>query len=256
MSATDSSTKRAAACDASPTESPQAAAPNTHCLRLSTILIELSESHGPADAPKSDDEPRLQAADAVSRASKSDLSVGEIIDRTAHAGFGFMIAFLALMSLPAVGASTPFGLAIAFGALQMMVGHHRPWLPGFVRRYQVSLRTLGWIGGKLARWSRGFEKVIRPRFVIFTQGPFWSLCAACILLHAVALALPLPIPGTNGIFAIPILAYAIGLLELDGLLIMLCHAVTAVYIALGISFWKMVVEALEKSVGWLMAILG
>lgn len=222
-----------------------------HAFRLSVILTELSESHGPAgeaSAPGS--------AAPAGKASKSDLTVGEVIDRTAHAGFGFMIAFLALLSLPAVGASTPFGLAIAFGAVQMLLGRRRPWLPKAVRRYHVSLRTLGWIGGKLTRWTRGFERVIRPRLVALAHGPFWGLCAVCILLHAIALALPIPIPGTNAIFAIPILVYAIGLLELDGLLILLCHALTLVYIALGVVFSKAVFEAAEKSLHWFAMLLG
>lgn len=248
-----------AAPAAAPTTPPGPPAPRV--LRLSTILTELSETHGPARRTDETPEPPDASADSAPGASpspreKSDLSVGEIINRTQHAGFGFMLAFLALLSLPAVGMSMPFGIAIAFGAIQMMIGRHRPWLPAAVSRYQVSVRTLNWIGGKLTRWTQGLEKIIRPRFEFLALGPFWSLCGVCVLLHALALALPLPIPGTNAIFAIPILVYAIGLLESDGLLIMLCHAVTAIYIALAIAFSHVVIKALTEVWQWVAPMFG
>ncbi|HKQ49809.1 MAG TPA: exopolysaccharide biosynthesis protein [Phycisphaerae bacterium] len=171
---------------------------------------------------------------------RSDLTVGEIIDRTEHAGFGFLLAFLALIAIPFFGLSTPFGLAIAFAAAQMTIGWSKPWLPRWVRRHHVSLTTLQWISTKLTRWTAGLERFIKPRWTLVLRGPFWSLCGVAITIQGFGLALPLPIPGSNWIFILPVIVYAIGLLEDDGLLVLICHGITAAEIVLGMWAWDVV----------------
>ena len=59
------------------------------------------------------------------------------------------------------------------------------------------------------------------------------------------LALPLPIPGSNLIFIVPIVLYAIGLLEDDGLLIVLGHVGSVVNVTLVLLLWDAVARALR-----------
>lgn len=211
------------------------------------MLAELGRpsSHKPAGAMN---------PSAASSTSKTDdepaLLVGDLVDRAAHAGFGFLVGILALISGPFVGMSTPFGLAIAFGAVQMMIGLERPWLPRFIRRIRVSPRVLRWLSERLARWMKKLERLVRPRFELLTRGPFWSLCGFCILIEALLLSLPLPIPGSNFPFILTIVLYSIGLLEKDGLLVMLSHAFVAVQVALALAFWGAVRAALQSGLHW------
>ena len=72
-----------------------------------------------------------------------------------------------------------------------------------------------------------------------------------IVLLALGLALPLPIPGSNIIFIAPILVYAIGLLERDGLWIAIAHVGTLVDMALLVAFGATVVAVLERAWHWL-----
>lgn len=208
-------------------------------IRLSRILAELGAEA--RDAARGDAAP----------AAVTDLTIGDIVDRTHHAGFSVMIAFLALCSLPLPGVSVPFGIAIAFGAVQMAAGMHRPWLPRRLRARAVSIRTLRWISDRLTRWTAGLERVARPRFEGLTRGVGWSVCGLALIWHAAGLSLPLPIPGSNLIFIVPILIYAIGLLESDGLLVMLAHAITAGHVVAAAAFWHVVAEAVGKLAGWL-----
>jgi hypothetical protein len=224
-------------------------------LRLSRILASLADDGEPGELVDSDAGDAPAEAPATSdpksrRRIKSNLTIGDIIDRTRHAGFGFLTGFLALASIPFVGLSTPFGLAVAFGALQMLVGMSRPWLPKMIRRHAISLATLGWLSQRLSRWTAGLERVIRPRFEILTHGPFWSLCGLCIIVQAVGLALPLPIPFSNWPFIFVIVLYAIGILERDGLLVMVCHAMTAVELVLAFQFWHVIVKEGKQIIGW------
>lgn len=229
-------------------------------LLLSVILQSLVERCAPIVAPAvgrspvTEDSPAAPASNMAGgepRAMRMYPSVGELVDQTAHAGFGFFVGFLALISVPFVGLSLWFGSAIAFGALQMILGLRRPWLPQRLRRVRISPRALSWLSNRLAHWTAGLEHVVRPRFELLTRGPFWTLCGLCILSQALVMALPLPIPGSNMPFIVIILLYAIGLLESDGLLIMLGHAVVVIQTVLAVSFSEMIGEALHQGLGWL-----
>jgi hypothetical protein len=204
----------------------------------------------PAAAPDSEPGSRRERPRKRKERQLSNISIGEIVDRAEHAGFGFVLAFLALVSIPFVGLSTPFGLAIAFGAMQMIIGLHRPWMPKIVRRRRISVETIDWLGQKLVKWTSWMERLIRPRFIFLTQGPFWTLCGFGILLQGLALALPLPIPGSNWIFIFPVILYAIGLLENDGLLILTCHLLTLVQGVLAVLFWEVLERGLHRLWGW------
>jgi hypothetical protein len=234
-------------------------------LRLSSILVQLCDAgaaelaHQPSadrfsDTGKSDGAvPQGESLQPESarrrrlwrkRRVPSYLTVGEIIDRTSHAGFGFLLGFLALISIPFFGLSTPFGLAIAFVAGQMALGRKRPWLPRNIRRRHVSLVTLNWLSTRVARWTAGLEKAIRPRLGLFVRGPFWIACGAAIMIQGLGLALPMPLPGSNWIFVFPVMVYGIGLLEDDGVLIMAGHAITIIELVLIIRAWNAITASI------------
>lgn len=229
-------------------------APRT-MLRLSSILANLCDN---ADANPSADSQVASPAESTSNAppvarrfrkkprALSYLTIGDIVDRTSHAGFGFLLAFLALVSIPFFGLSTPFGLAITFVAIQMVIGRKRPWLPKNIRKRHISWTTLNWITTRLARWSAGLEKLIRPRFTFLVRGPFWIVCGMAVVFQGLGLAMPLPIPGSNWFFILPVLVYAIGLLEDDGLLILAAHAITVTEIVILLRTWKVVTDALQS----------
>jgi hypothetical protein len=251
-------------------------APPKRLLRLSTLLTQLKEDAvvdpatvvpAPADdpataaakPPEAAANPPAAAADlpgsnaTAARPRRrwrrrrlrplSNITIGEILDRTRQASFGFAAALVALISIPFFGLSTPFGLAIALTGAQLALGHDRPWLPKRVREHRVSMKTIDWLGRFVARWTAGLEHVIRPRFAFMSEGAFRRLCGLGIVLQGVGLALPLPIPGSNALFIVPILMYGIALLEADGLLIMVCHTITVAEAASAVWFWKIVSHA-------------
>jgi len=236
-------------------------------LRLSSILIQLCDAEAAKFARRSSEDGSSGAGKAGGETPQSEsqrqesvrrrrlwrkrrvpsyLTVGEIIDRTSHAGFGFLLGFLALISIPFFGLSTPFGLAIAFVAGQMALGYKRPWLPRSIRRRHVSMVTLNWLSTRVARWTAGLEKVIRPRFGLFVRGPFWITCGAAIMIQGLGLALPIPIPGSNWIFIFPVMVYGIGLLEDDGVLIMAGHAITIIELVLIVRAWNAITSSISS----------
>ncbi|MFO0839739.1 MAG: exopolysaccharide biosynthesis protein [Phycisphaerae bacterium] len=173
--------------------------------------------------------------------ARSHVTIGEIVDRTREAGFGVLLAFLAIAALPIPGVSVLFGLVIAVGASQMVIGMHKPWVPRVVRNRRISVKTLDWISVRVPRWTAWLEVLVRPRFTFMTRGFFWSLCGLAVLIQGLGLALPLPIPWSNSFFALPIVLYAIALLESDGLLMLVSFTISVYQIVFVVKFWDMLV---------------
>src|ERR1041385_3394204 len=179
---------------------------------------------------------------------RRSITVGELVDRAAEGGFGFLVGVLALIAIPFFGLPTPFGLAIELVGGQLAIGRMRPWLPKRARRRGLAMsmldRGLSLLDRRM-RWlasstRRRWEVAITPRLV-----------GLAITFLALALALPLPIPGSNMIFIVPILIYAIGLLERDGAWIVVAHVCTLVDLALLLAFGATVVAVLERAWHWL-----
>jgi hypothetical protein len=202
-------------------------------LRLDELLRELG-AHDGADAP-----PRVET-----------ITVGELVDKAAEAGFGFLVGVLTLIAIPFFGLSTPFGLAIALVGVQLVIGRERPWLPKRARARKLSMhmldRALALLAKRPARWlgkstKRRWELLIRPRLV-----------GLGIVLLALGLALPLPIPGSNMIFLAPLFIYAVGLLERDGLWIVIAHVGALIDMTLLVVFGATVVAVLERCWHWIV----
>ncbi len=198
----------------------------------------------------------LMLAELAAEQAGGATSVGHVIDRAAHSGFGFTIGLLALVSIPFVGLSTPFGLAISFVAAQMLFGRQRPWMPQRLRRRPVSPETLARLSERLRGWTGRLERLVRPRWSMLLRGPLWPLCGLGIVLLGIGLALPLPIPGSNAIFIAPIIVYAIGLLEDDGAVVLVGHIATVVLVLLGIVSWVVVRDAFIQVWHWLHSAFG
>lgn len=200
-------------------------------LRLAELLRELG-------AHDDDSPPPPRAA---------SLTVGALVDKAEESGFGFLIGVLTLLAIPFVGLSTPFGLAIALLGGQLMLGLHHPWLPAHARRRALSMAMLDRVLTMLARRTRWLARLSRRRWEAAIQP---RLIGLGIVLLALGLALPLPIPGSNLVFLIPLFTYAIGILERDGLWIVLGYAGTLIDMGLLVAFGATVASVLQRIWHW------
>jgi hypothetical protein len=176
------------------------------------------------------------------------LTVGELVDKAAHAGFGFLVGILTLIAIPFFGLSTPFGLAIALIGSQMVIGRETPWLPERARRRPLKMSMLDRVLGLLARRTRWLARMTRRRWESLVTP---RLIGLGVVILALGLALPLPIPGSNLIFLIPLFIYAVGTLEHDGVWIAIGHVCVIVNVVLLVLFSATVVMVLEKIWSWI-----
>lgn len=141
-------------------------------------------------------------------------------------GYVLLVMLLALpfaTPIPLPGLSTPFGLVIALIGTRLALGQ-KPWLPARLLDTRLSPKFFVKVFAAARKILRGFEYLLRPRLLWITGSPrLLQLHAVPILLCAVLLLLPLPIPFSNIIPAFSILLLAAGLLERDGAFIIAGH---------------------------------
>jgi hypothetical protein len=160
------------------------------------------------------------------------MSLGQIEAHLKDRGYALLVLFLAApFPIPNIpGLSVPFGIAILLIGVAFML-RRRPRLPAFILRKKVAFATLEKVIPFVAKLMERLERRMKPRLRFLVAGPVMtSLFGLSIVSGGFFLALPLPIPLTNGPPALSIIFLITGLLCRDGLVILIGHA-------LGIAAW-------------------
>ncbi|HEY8607720.1 MAG TPA: exopolysaccharide biosynthesis protein [Noviherbaspirillum sp.] len=134
------------------------------------------------------------------------------------------LVFLIPVSIP--GVSTVFGAAILLIALCRMTGREL-WLPKRLRDRVVSTEKLRPVLERSLRWMAHLEKVSEPhRMTWLVAGPVAAMINnAALVLGAVLLMAPFGlIPFSNTFPAVALMCLAVGLVQRDGVCVMLGHA--------------------------------
>ena len=153
-----------------------------------------------------------------------------------------------LTPLPLVGLSTPFGFVIALLALQLAWGA-KSWLPGVLRNRAVPKGFVARVVRVAAKIIRWLESVLRTRWGwVFALPGVLRVHALLIVVAAAVLLLPLPIPLTNTFPAWVILLAACGLLERDGVMVVLAYVVAVA----GVFYFVLLGEAAHHSFRYLL----
>jgi len=148
------------------------------------------------------------------------LAFGELVERIGDRGFGFSLLLLSLPSalpVPAPGYSTPFGIAIAGLAVQMVVGRKTPWLPEKVLKQEISGAFAQKILSAAISFLTRVEHLIKPRFAVM-HGRF-GIALLGLLVMLMGGLMIIPLPGTNTAPAMVVFLSALGMIEEDGAVI-------------------------------------
>ncbi|UDF03368.1 exopolysaccharide biosynthesis protein [Asticcacaulis sp. AND118] len=164
-------------------------------------------------------------ADSFGDAPK--VSVGELLKNLEGRGLGLLLIILALpICIPNIpGISTIFGLLLIGPSIQMILAHKALWMPGFIKRWAFKGETLRGAFRACGVVLRKVEFLTRPRLVFMTRG-IWLFYAGLQTL-LMALILLLPMPGANVIPGIAVVLTGLGLLQRDGLCLLLSVPVAA-----------------------------
>jgi len=150
------------------------------------------------------------------------LQLGDILAGLGRQVFGMML-FLATLPafipVPGVGGAVGGPLTVLVG-VQLLLGLRKPWLPRFVARRGPRRATMQAFDRVLAPWLSRLEHLVRPRLTFLLDNRAAAMFTG-LLLVLLGILLALPIPFTKYVFGVLLLAYALALLERDGLLMLL-----------------------------------
>ena len=188
-----------------------------------------------------------ELADLRARLGAKPMTLREVIHSLRGRAYTLLVILLALpfiTPIPLPGLSTPFGLAIAFIALRLALGQ-RPWLPMKLQRKQLPAGFFDRVFAVAGKVIALLETFLRPRLALISApGSMLQLHALFILISALVLLLPLPIPLSNSFPAWTILLLGAGMLERDGLFIMLGYLV----FVLGVLYFILLGEATQHMI--------
>lgn len=161
------------------------------------------------------------------------VAIADMLETMRSRAFG---ALLLIFAFPNILPSPPglagvLGLPLIFLSTQMMLGI-QPWLPNFIARQSMPRATFAGMVARINPWLERAERLLKARL----QPLAWPVSQRVIggLCLVLSIALALPIPFANMAPSVAICLIGLGVLERDGLWILLGLAAASgalVYVA-------------------------
>ncbi len=149
--------------------------------------------------------------------SHPGVTIGALLDALKDRGFGVV---LILFSFP--NAILPIawilGTPILYFAVQLVLGLREPWLPEALRRPSVSHETFDRLMAYVIKYLRIVEQWLEPRWTWLTSRAMERVIGVYMVLLTLVLLVPI-VPFGNALPAFGVGVMAVGLLEKDGLAI-------------------------------------
>jgi len=159
--------------------------------------------------------------------ARQDVAVGDLLVLLGGRGRAALILLFALPNvLPTPpGTSGILGLPLLYLSFQMMLGRV-PWLPRLIDERSMPRHRFAQLVERVVVVLGRAERLLRPRWSIFVgHGAERVLGAVCLVL---AIVLVLPIPLGNILPALAVCLIALGVLERDGVWVLIGIAVAVV----------------------------
>ncbi len=189
--------------------------------------------------------------DALGDGDDPRLTLREMVEAFGERGFGAVILMLALMALIPwpPGGKAIFSVPIILISAELALQSDRVWLPRWLMKASVSRATYRTASQRILKRLRQVERLTRPRLPALTGEVADVIVGAlCILL---ALMMALPVPFGDALPGIALVLLALGIIQRDGVFIVLGligAVLCAVYLAL---VWTTVVAIFQASASWI-----
>ena len=178
------------------------------------------------------------------------LHLGEIVEAFGERAFGAVMLLFAIVNmLPwPPGGTTLTGAPLLFLSAELAWGRDRLWLPRWLGRASVKRDRFRTLSGRLMKIIRFSEALSRPRLYFMTGRLGQGLIGlACLCLSAI---LVLPVFGGNLIPAVAIGFFSLGIMQRDGLTVLLGWSMTGVTVAVLILAWNLVFAGFTAGFDW------
>lgn len=193
-------------------------------------------------------------SDVVESLAEGDdpkLTLQELVSAFGERGFGAMILVLSLLALLPwpPGGKAIFAVPIILMSLELAFQRNSIWLPRWALRASVSRTAYRSGVSRIMKLIRRVEALTRPRLSYLT-GEIADVVTGlvCVLL---ALMMALPVPFGDMLPGVTLVLFALGMMQRDGVAILLGAAGTALCVLYLLFVWTTVVEVAQHI--WLWA---
>ena len=167
----------------------------------------------------------------VQGVQSDQISVVALLERVGTRSFGGLIILLAIVGLlPGIGLIAGIGMIVI--GTQLVLGFVTPRLPRFVQERSLDVDWVKSVCDRTAEQVENIERWAKPRWLVVSRmrGLCQLLGLSVIALGAVVL---LPLPMTQLPPGVALVMLSLGLLERDGVLILLGLVIGLAALALG-----------------------
>ncbi|AHM04968.1 exopolysaccharide synthesis protein ExoD-related protein [Roseibacterium elongatum DSM 19469] len=159
--------------------------------------------------------------DLAQDAEGDTVTLAWILSQLHERAFGLFLLVLALpCCIPFLyGVPQVVALPLMFVSAQILLGRTTPWLPKKLAARTVATASLHSLARRAGPWLRRIEAFSRPRLVALTRRPMDQIVGLALVLFSASILVPLP--GTNTVPGFAVVIISMGLLQRDGILVVL-----------------------------------
>lgn len=179
------------------------------------------------------------------------LCLGEVVEAFGDRAFGPVMFFFALINMMPwpPGGTTLTGAPLVLLSMELAWGRDELWVPRWTERIALRRSTFRRLSGRFQRGLRTTERLSRPR-LHFLTGSFGQglIGLACVFLSVV---LVLPIWGANLLPAVAVGFFSLGVMQRDGVAVIVGWLLTAATVAVLFLAWKLIVASITHGLDWI-----
>lgn len=171
---------------------------------------------------QSDTRPFSRVLEDIGAKKDAKLYLGELVDAFGERGFGALMLFFGLMNIAVgiiPGTTTILGAPLLLMGLQLATRADQLWLPRWAMKRWIERKAYREGVEKVLPRVRMVERLSRPRLHIMTSELSEILIG--VATAALAFILILPIWGGNLVPALIISTFGFGLMQRDGLVVLI-----------------------------------
>jgi len=180
-----------------------------------------------------------------------EVSLQELVHAFGERGFGAVLLLLGLISavIGAIpGTTTVLGLPMLFLGAQLVFRRDELWLPGWMLDRRIDRKTFAAASAQVLPYLKRVERLSRPRLKFMSSDLAESLIGlACVIWAAV---LMLPLVGFNLLPSLFVAAFGFGLLQRDGVLVIIAWLGSAAFAAVVWLAWEFVRRIIDTIMGF------
>lgn len=200
---------------------------------------------------QSDARPFSQVLSDIAAKADPRLYLGELVNAFGERGFGALMLFFGLMNIAIgiiPGTTTILGAPLLLMGLQLIIRRDQLWLPRWALRRSIDRQAYRAGLEKVLPRLGTVERLSKPRLAVMTSEVSEVLIG--IATFVLAFILILPIWGGNLVPALIISTFGFGLMQRDGIVVLIGWAgVAGVCLFIWLA-WELVTRAFGPTIHW------